>query len=181
MRLQGRGCELGQGCRVKDLLYVVGTALVAGLTVIGLGTAVIAVAFEVEIRPRSTERSTTEPSEGSGDLAVPPTPDEGSDGNTDLADPPPTAGVERSPQRTRRFSGNGSKNVGTIKVTDDAVLTWRNPGDEIGGSLFIVMDEEAKINVNSQGKRGSSALEPGTYRNVDVTANGEWTMTIKGR
>ncbi len=88
---------------------------------------------------------------------------------------------KRSPQKTRRFSGNGSKNIGTIKVTDDAVLTFRNPGDEIGGSLFIVTDQDFKINVNSQGKRGSSVLEPGTYRKVDVTANGDWTMTIKAR
>lgn len=87
----------------------------------------------------------------------------------------------RSPQKTRRFSGNGSKNVGTIKVTDDAVLRWRNSGSEFGGGYFIVSDQDFKINVNSQGKRGKSALEPGTYRNVDVTADGDWSMTIEGR
>ena len=61
------------------------------------------------------------------------------------------------------------------------MLTWRQERGEFGQGVFMVMDEEAKINVNSQGRRGSSALEPGTYRNVDVTAEDEWTMTIKGR
>ncbi len=90
------------------------------------------------------------------------------------------AAPKRSPQRTRRFSGNGSKNIGTIRVTDDAVLAWKHKSS-IGGGYFIVMDEEAKINVNSSGRRGSSALEPGTYRNVDVTADGDWSMSIRGR
>lgn len=87
---------------------------------------------------------------------------------------------KRSPQKTRRFSGNGSKNIGTIRVTDDAVLEWKHKSS-IGEGFFIVSDEEAKINVNSSGRRGESALEPGTYRNVDVTADGDWSMTIKGR
>jgi hypothetical protein len=87
---------------------------------------------------------------------------------------------KRSPQRTRRFSGNGSKNVGTVKVTDDAVLKWTNTGSEYGPGMFAVYDKDFKINVSSQGKRGQSALEPGTYRSIDVTGD-DWTMTIKGR
>jgi len=35
----------------------------------------------------------------------------------------------RSAQRTRRFSGNGSKNIGTVKVTDDAVMEWTHRPD----------------------------------------------------
>lgn len=87
----------------------------------------------------------------------------------------------RSPQRTRRFSGNGTKNVGTIKVTDDAVLSWRTSGDGYGNRLFSVSDKEFKINVSSEAAKGRSSLEPGTYRRVDVTSFGDWTMTIKGR
>jgi len=78
--------------------------------------------------------------------------------------------------KTLRFSGNGGKNLGTIKLPKDSRLTWTNDGD-----LFTVMDEELGFSVNSQGKRGSSEVEAGTYRKVGVNAIGNWTMTIKPR
>jgi hypothetical protein len=68
----------------------------------------------------------------------------------------------RSPQRTRRFSGDGSKNIGTIRVTDDAVLTWKAKGDGYGNRLFAVSDKEFKLNVSSEGAKGRSSVEPGT-------------------
>jgi hypothetical protein len=43
------------------------------------------------------------------------------------------------------------------------------------------MDEGFNINVSSEASSGSTALEPGTYRNVDVSADNDWSMTIKGR
>ena len=88
---------------------------------------------------------------------------------------------KRSPQKTRRFAGNGSKNVGTIKVTDDAVLAWKHSpkGEPILG--FSANDDDYKITVSSQAKKGQTALEPGTYRNVNVTADEDWSMVIKGR
>jgi hypothetical protein len=102
--------------------------------------------------------------------------------DTGLDDPSgSTDEPQRSPQRTRRFSGNGSKNIGTIKVTDDAVLTWKSSDDGYGNRLFTVYDKEFKINVNSQGAKGRSALEPGTYKSVNVDSVGDWSMTIKGR
>jgi len=87
---------------------------------------------------------------------------------------------ERSPQRTRRFSGNGSKNIGTVKVTDDAVLKWTNTGSEFGPGQFLVYDKDFGLSLSSQAKRGESAVEPGTYRSISVTGD-DWTMTIKAR
>lgn len=46
---------------VRDLLAVVGTAVVAGLAVIGLGTVVVVIAFEVTISPRSGDGGSDTP------------------------------------------------------------------------------------------------------------------------
>ena len=50
--------------------------------------------------------------------------DEGGGGEDTALEDGGSGGSEpkRSRQKTRRFSGNGSKNIGRIKVTDDAVL-----------------------------------------------------------
>jgi len=87
----------------------------------------------------------------------------------------------RSAQRTRRFSGNGSKNIGTVKVTDDAVMEWthRTDGEAILG--FTAYDADFNLSVDSKARRGTTALEPGTYRSIDVAADGDWTITIRGR
>ena len=129
--------------------------LLGGILLLGACAALIAVGTSVE-------------DQGGTDTAL--------EDAVDAGDEPP-----RAPQKTRRFSGSGSKNIGTIKVTDNAVLTWKQERGQFGQGLFMVTDEEARINVSSQGKKGSSALEPGTYRNVDVTAEDDWTMTIRGR
>jgi len=102
--------------------------------------------------------------------------------DTALEDDGGSGGSEekRSPQKTRRFSGNGSKNVGTIKVTDDAVLKWKH--SESGEvAFFTISDDDFKINVSADSRSGETALEPGTYKNVDVSATGDWSMTIKRR
>lgn len=83
--------------------------------------------------------------------------------------------------KTRRFSGTGSKNVGTVRVPSRAVLEWEHDSATPGGGIFIVNDEEFGLTVNSQGSSGDSAVKPGTYKNIDVTADGSWKMTIKPR
>ena len=93
----------------------------------------------------------------------------------DAGDEPP-----RKPQKTRRFSGNGSKNIGTIKVTDNAVLRWTH--SESGDlAFFSITDDGFGINVSSSARKGRSALEPGTYKNVAVSGNGDWTIRVEGR
>ncbi len=85
---------------------------------------------------------------------------------------------KRSPQRTLRFSGNGSKNIGTVKVTDDAVLKWTH-SESRPHVFFTITDDDSKVSVSSDAKSGLKALDPGTYKNVDVSGTGDWTITIE--
>ena len=76
--------------------------------------------------------------------------------------------------QTQRFSGNGGKNLGTIKVPTDSTLTWTCDGD-----IFSVRGESSLgIFVNSQAHSGDSAVAAGTYTGVLVNAIGNWTITI---
>jgi hypothetical protein len=68
-----------------------------------------------------------------------------------------------------------------VRVPSRAVLEWEHDSATPGGGFFIVNDEEFGLTVNSQGSSGDSAVKPGTYKNIDVTADGSWTMTIKPR
>ncbi len=97
-------------------------------------------------------------------------------GGTD-GEPPPA-----EPART--FSGSGGNStmrLGTIVVTADSELRWTHREDPAGGGFFIVQDEGAGLEVNSGGRRGTRALAPGTYRNVEVVASGPWTMIVGPR
>ena len=119
---------------------------------------------------------------GCGALIAGGTNFEDKDGTDTALEDAVDAGDEpsRKPQKTRRFSGNGSKNIGTIKVTDDAVLNWTH--SESGDlAFFTINDAEFGINVSSDARKGRSALEPGTYKSVDVSGTGDWTITVKGR
>jgi hypothetical protein len=92
--------------------------------------------------------------------------------------PAPTATPARSSSQNssetgRSFSGNGSKNLGTITVNHDSTVRWTNDGD-----LFQVFDDNFGFGINSQGGSGESALPAGTYSNVSVNAAGNWTLRI---
>jgi hypothetical protein len=77
---------------------------------------------------------------------------------------------------TLSFSGNGSKNLGTIHVPTDSTLSWTCDGD-----LFILQDENYDIFVNSQGHSGTTVADAGTYKKVDINAIGNWTVKISPR
>jgi hypothetical protein len=74
---------------------------------------------------------------------------------------------------TRSFSGNGRKNLGTVRVPEDLTLRWTSDG----GVFQIFVD--GGLFVNSQGSSGTSAVAAGTYHHVVVNAIGNWTITIK--
>ncbi len=73
----------------------------------------------------------------------------------------------------KRFTGNGAKNLGTLRITVPSVLRWTNDGD-----IFQIFDDDLDLFVNSTAHSGDTAVEPGTYRNVEVNALGNWTITI---
>lgn len=77
---------------------------------------------------------------------------------------------------TQGFSGNGAKNLGTIRVSGDSILKWTNDGD-----IFIVADAGYGIFVNSSAHSGDTVVDAGTYRRVEVNAIGNWTIAIVPR
>lgn len=72
------------------------------------------------------------------------------------------------------YSGNGGKNLGTIDVSSPSTLHWTNDG-----ALIQINDDSAGIAVNSEAHSGTTAVEPGTYKNVSVNAIGNWKITVK--
>jgi hypothetical protein len=86
-----------------------------------------------------------------------------------------TAAVPASPGSVS-YSGNGGKNLGTITVSTSSTLHWTNDGAQIQ-----INDDGDGIAVNSEAPSGTTAVEPGTYKNVQVNASGDWTITLKPR
>jgi hypothetical protein len=80
---------------------------------------------------------------------------------------------KRIGKATHSFSGNGRKNLGTVRVPEDLTLRWTCDG----GVFQIVAD--GGLFVNSHRSSGKSAVAAGTYHNVVVNAIGNWTITIK--
>ncbi len=89
------------------------------------------------------------------------------------ADDPEPSGGSGSGQS---FSGNGSKNIGTIEISEESVLEWTNDGE-----LFQMWDADFGLHVNSQGDSGDTVVAPGTYTKVEVNALGNWTIEIRPR
>ena len=83
-----------------------------------------------------------------------------------------TAVVPASPGSVS-YSGNGGRNLGTITVSSSSTLRWTNDG------AIQINDDGGGIAVNSEAHGGTTAVEPGTYKNVSVNATGKWTITIK--
>lgn len=75
----------------------------------------------------------------------------------------------------KRFSGNGSRNLGDLDIPGEAVMTWRTR------RVFYISDDDAKLSADSQGKGGRTVVPAGTYENVQVNASGSWTITIRPR
>jgi hypothetical protein len=74
------------------------------------------------------------------------------------------------------YSGKKGKNLGTITVSSSSTLHWTNDG-----ALIQINDDGNGIAVNSEAHSGTTAVDPGTYKNVYVNASGDWTITITPR
>jgi hypothetical protein len=73
------------------------------------------------------------------------------------------------------FSGNGGKNLGTLRIARESVLTWTNTG-----AIFQIFSDEG-VPANSQAHRGTTVLDTGTYHYFQVNAIGDWTISIKAK
>jgi len=79
----------------------------------------------------------------------------------------------RAASKTYRFSGNGGKTLGTLRIGRASTLRWTNDG-----GVFTVQDQAFGLTVNSQGSSGTSQVSAGTYSGVSVNAVGNWTIRI---
>jgi hypothetical protein len=93
---------------------------------------------------------------------------------TSAAKTPPavTPGGNGESEETRSFTGSGSKTIGTLTLSRRSALEWTSDGQ----SLQVSATES--VLVNSGAHSGTTSLEPGTYRNVQVNADGNWTIKI---
>jgi hypothetical protein len=77
------------------------------------------------------------------------------------------------------FSSNGSQNLGTITVPSDSTLYWEcNSCSSIDISSQTNSDGNS-ISVSSTATSGQSPVSAGTYDNVQVSADGAFTIAIK--
>lgn len=84
--------------------------------------------------------------------------------------PPPQAAA---PPKPLSFSGSGIQTIGTVDVPADSTLKWTNDG-----SSFSIYDQENAVEVSSQTNSGTTNLAAGTYHDVKVNADGNWTIRI---
>jgi hypothetical protein len=72
----------------------------------------------------------------------------------------------------RSFSGRNGRTIGTLRVPRKSTIRWTNKGD-----VFTLLSER-QIHVSSTKRRGTAALQRGTYNDFRVAALGSWTLRI---
>lgn len=85
---------------------------------------------------------------------------------------------QRKPQTAAplSYSGDGTKNIGTVTVPVDSVLRWK-----ASGGLFAIsndVNDSDQITVSSNGASGETIVVAGMYRKVDVLATDGWSFEI---
>lgn len=75
------------------------------------------------------------------------------------------------------YSGNGTKNLGTLTISEPSTLRW-HATEGFFGVDGATSSYEHTIAISSKASSGESAIEPGTYHEVNVLAEGEWSFTI---
>jgi len=70
------------------------------------------------------------------------------------------------------FSGTGSKNLGTVKVSGPSTLHWTSEGES-----FAITSTNGEL-LSSEGHKGTASLAAGSYANFEVQAESSWTLKI---
>jgi hypothetical protein len=86
-----------------------------------------------------------------------------------------TASASKVCGAVRHFSGSGGRSLGNLTLARDSVLSWRNDG-----LAFQVITRDG-VPVNSGSHSGTAELGKGTLVRVQITAMGNWAMTITPR
>lgn len=73
---------------------------------------------------------------------------------------------------TQSFSGSGSKNLGTVKVTGPSSMRWTSEGES-----FAITSTNGEL-LSSEGHKGTASLAAGSYSNFEVQSDSAWTLKI---
>jgi hypothetical protein len=76
-----------------------------------------------------------------------------------------------------RIAGAGRRELGTIHITEPAVLRWTNSGT----SFKLYVGGLPGPYLSSTARTGLATLYPGVYRGISIRADGAWTLTLVKR
>jgi hypothetical protein len=93
------------------------------------------------------------------------------------AEPSEPSSAEASEGGGHSYSGDGIKSLGTLTVSQPSTLHWHTSGASFT-MTGATSGYDHTIAVSSKASSGESAVEPGTYREVEVIGDGEWSLTI---
>jgi hypothetical protein len=81
--------------------------------------------------------------------------------------------------KPRTFAGNGTESLGTIRVTVASAIDWTCDGcSTFGMDSAPAAGDVSYISIDSQASSGTSQIAPGTYGNVQLFADGTWTVKV---
>lgn len=92
------------------------------------------------------------------------------DASSSTSTPTSASGVQK-------FSGNGTEQIGTVVITAPSEIEWACVGCS-AFSLTSGLSGTTAIAVGSQAGHGTSAIETGTYPQLQVISNGYWAIRI---
>jgi hypothetical protein len=93
------------------------------------------------------------------------------------ASQPPATTSQPATQATQTFSGNGTKEIGSITVSQPSSIQWTCSRCAAFAFTSGLSGTQA-IDVGSNASSGTSAVDPGTYPDARVISNGDWTIRI---
>ena len=78
--------------------------------------------------------------------------------------------------KTWRFSGTGTKRIGTVNLRRTARLSWRKGR----GTLRVTGTRGFRL-LETRSRRGSITVRRGTYRRLVASAPSSWRIVIRER
>jgi hypothetical protein len=75
------------------------------------------------------------------------------------------------------YSGDGTKSLGTLTITQPSTLHW-HASEGFFAVEGATSGYDHTIAISSKASSGESSIEPGSYHEVSVLAQGEWSFTI---
>jgi len=83
------------------------------------------------------------------------------------------SGAQQSHAVKQQFAGNGSRTLGNIRVGSPATPRWTN-----SGTRFRLLFDGGAQAIDATSHAGQTFVPAGTYSQVTVQADGNWTIRI---